>query len=158
MREWDERGGRPSFGHRAYWIEDVLDALDASEIAAYALAEGPDDGNEDEAEHEDDATRPRRYLVACELGLLDARASVDDRGNPVLASALVPWPEVRGARLTALTALDDAYRHATRWTGSLAWPVVRIEQPTESDALLELWRECLVRTQVPPPVEAGAGE
>lgn len=140
MRDWDERGGRPSFGHRAYWIEDILDSLDASEIASYALADGADDAGVDEP------SVPRRFLVACELGILDARAAADEAGNPVLASVLVPWADVHGVRLVAATELDDAFRHATTWSLSLAAPDVRIADPSEPDALLELVRECLIRT------------
>ncbi len=140
MRDWDERGGRPSFGHRAYWIEDILDSLDASEIASNALADGADDAGADEP------SVPRRFLVACELGILDARAAADEAGNPVLASVLVPWADVHGVRLVAATELDDAFRHATTWSLSLAAPDVRIADPSQPDALLELVRECLIRT------------
>jgi len=150
MRDWDDRGARPSFGHRAYWIEDVLDSLGASEIASYALAEGGGGG--------DDAAVPRRFLVACDLGILDARAAADEQGNPVLASALVPWSDVRGVRLSATTALDEAFRHATSWSLSVELPDIRVDDPEQPDALLELSRECLVRTQVPPPLTASSEE
>jgi hypothetical protein len=152
MRDWDEGGGQPAFGHRAYWIEDILDSLDAAEIASYALSEGDGSG--------DDASVPRRYLVACELGILDARADADEDDNPRLASALIPWSDVRGVRVSAVTSLDDAFRHATTWSGSLGLPSVRIDDPAKPDALLELWRECLVRTQTQtqPPLAASSDE
>lgn len=146
MRDWDDRGGRPSFGHRAYWIEDILDSLDASEIASYALADGADGVDGGEQVRGDEPSVPRRFLVACELGILDARAAADEVGNPVLASVLVPWPDVHGVRLVAATELDDAFRHATTWSLSLAAPDVRIADPSQPDALLELVRECLTRT------------
>jgi hypothetical protein len=150
MRDWDEQGARPSFGHRAYWVEDLLDALDTSEIASYALVDGP--------EGADDATTPRRFLVACELGLLDARAAADDANRPVLGSVLVPWSDVSGIRLSGVTNLDDAYRHATGWSVALDVPPVRIDAAEEPGALLELARECLIRTQVPPPLKASTGD
>jgi hypothetical protein len=150
MRDWDEQGGRPSFGHRAYWVEDLLDAIDASEIASYALTDaetGPDD-----------AASARRFLVACEVGLLDARAAADDAGRPVLGSVLIPWSDVSGIRLSGVTGLDDAYRHATEWSVAIDSPAVRIQAPDQPAALLELVRECLVRTQVPPPLKPSSGE
>jgi hypothetical protein len=147
MRRWDEGGGRPAFGHRAYWIEDILDSLDTSEIASYALADiGTGEWVSTPGAGADEASIPRRFLVACELGILDARASADDDGNPVLASVLLPWPDVHGVRLSTATALDDAFRHSTTWSVSLAAPDVRIADPDQPDALLELVRECLMRT------------
>ncbi|HEY3523535.1 MAG TPA: hypothetical protein VGK63_07500, partial [Candidatus Limnocylindrales bacterium] len=163
MRDWDERGTTPAFGHRGYWIEDVLDALGASEIASFALPEaGP--GSDGAAargpagERADDASAPRRFLVACELGLLDARAGVDDAGDPLLGASLVPWSDVRDIRLSSVTSLDDAYRHATSWSLTIGVPEVHLDDPEQSTALLELARECLIRTQAPPPVQATSGE
>jgi hypothetical protein len=151
MRQWDEGGGQPSFGHRAYWIEDVLDSLDASEIASYALADGGANGEGESTPGAgaDEASIPRRFLVACELGILDARAAADVDGNPALTSVLVPWADVHGIRLSPATGLDDAFRHATMWSLSLAAPDVRIADPDQPDALLELVRECLTRTNRP---------
>ena len=88
--------------------------------------------------------------MATELGLLDARFSPGGNGGGSLDSTMTPWTEVRGVLLTAETTLNDALRHRTRRRLTVANPAIEINEPADEDALIEFWRECVLRAGRPP--------
>ena len=155
MREWDALRLRPAFGHQGEWLANLLDRAASPEIAAYAVLDGAAAGSRAAAGSGADATpreQPRRFVVASHLGLLDGRF-VPDARQPLrsrLVTSLVPWSAVRGLELLSETTLDDAFRHRTTWHLRLAEPGIEIREPVSDTALIDLWRECLLRAATPP--------
>ncbi|HKG55859.1 MAG TPA: hypothetical protein VKA85_01280 [Candidatus Limnocylindrales bacterium] len=153
MRDWDEQGLVPAFGHQGEWLADILDRAGSPEIAAYAIDDGAAAAS---GEDERPADRARRFLVASELGLLDGRYEPPKRGREArLTTRLVVWRAVRGVNLETETTVDEALRHRTTWKLRLDDPEVVIAEPASDDAVIELWRECVLHA-APPPGEKPA--
>ena len=149
MRDWDERGFDPPFGQQGEWLSNVLDRAWSPEAASYAVdvdrvPPQRRGGGEQAGE------RPRRYLVASSLGLLDGRFVPDAAADARLATVLIPWSDVRGLELLSETTLDEAFRHRTTWRMRLAQPEMDIGDPPSDAALLEFWHECALRAGRPP--------
>jgi hypothetical protein len=149
MREWDSFGLTPGFGHQGEWLTNLLDRVASPEIAAYAVLEGRAQRS---AKQSLPSEQPRRFVVASQLGLLDGHFVPDTRqpSRSRLITTLVPWSSVRGLELLSETTLDDAFRHRTTWRLRLAQPAIEIATPVFDAALIDLWRECLLRAATPP--------
>jgi hypothetical protein len=149
MREWDALGLTPAFGHQGEWLTNLLDRAASPEIAAYAVLDGRTTTS---AGSDVPIEQPRRFVVASQLGLLDARfvPNVRQPRRSRLLTTLVPWSTVQGLELLSETALDDAFRHRTTWQLRIAQPAIDIAEPVSDAALLDLWRECLLRAATPP--------
>jgi len=149
--EWEERRLEPRFGHQGQWLMNDLDRLQAQAVAAFALLEEPSVDRHENADRAASDTPPgqpsrlaRRFLIATDLGLVDARFRPEpDVGT--LTHALIPWSGVQGVRLEATTTMDDALRHVTRWALSIDQPAMEIADPPDDEALIDLWRECIQR-------------
>ncbi|HKG18508.1 MAG TPA: hypothetical protein VKB00_02120 [Candidatus Limnocylindrales bacterium] len=144
--EWDESGLEPRFGHQRQWLKNDLDRLQTPAAAAFALLDRAPAGANDSAPSQ----LARRFLVATELGLLDASYRPEGGSVGRLASTVIPWPDVRGLRIEGTTVLDDAFRHVTRWSLVIEHPAVEITEPPDDEALIDLWRECVLRAGRPP--------
>lgn len=149
MREWDSLGLTPAFGHQGEWLTNLLDRAASPEIAAYAVLDG---GPKASVARLVPSEQPRRFVVASQLGLLDGRFVPDARQprRARLVTSLVPWSTVRGLELLSETTLDDAFRHRTTWHFRTAQPAIEIAEPVSDAALIDLWRECLLRAATPP--------
>ncbi len=122
---------QPPFGHQGQWLSDDLDRINSPIAAVFALRHnerGTATGDTSAAAASDQA---RRFVVATELGLLDARFSPGGNGGGSLDSTLTPWTEVRGVLLTAETTLNDALRHRTRRRLTVANPAIEINEPAD---------------------------
>jgi hypothetical protein len=149
MREWDSLGLAPAFGHQGEWLANLLDRAASPEIAAYAVLDGRSARS---AEGVVPSEQPRRFVVVSQLGLLDGRYVPDARQprRSRLVTALVPWSSVHGLELLSETTLDEAFRHRTTWHFRLAQPAIDVAEPVSDAALIDLWRECLLRAATPP--------
>ncbi|HEU4571737.1 MAG TPA: hypothetical protein VFR93_03555, partial [Candidatus Limnocylindrales bacterium] len=135
IRDWDEAGLAPAFGHEGHWMMELLDEMDLREIAAYCLP----------------AARGRRLLVATDLGLVDA--SVEDPPvGPDVEVELVPWPDVTEIRLVALVGLDDALRHVPTYSLRVGRPTIDVTEAPNDAAVLSFGRALVLRAGRPPQV------
>ena len=137
IRDWTEAGLEPLFGHEGEWLIELLERLEAGEAAAYALRERRA------------GKAGRRFLVAADLGLLDAWApDVGPGAGPrdeAVSAFLTAWRDVRGVRIDCDIAVDAALRHEFRWRLRIESPSVDEGGPAAEDALLELATECVRR-------------
>jgi hypothetical protein len=150
ISDWDERRLEPLFGHQGTWLTNDLDRLNSPIAAAFALVDEPPTESYSSIPP---SRRSRRFLVASELGLMDARYTPGSNDHGSLRSRLIPWPEVGGVALTGETTLDEALRHTTRWRLTIQHPALEIDDAPDDDALIEFWRECVLRAKRPPTQE-----
>jgi hypothetical protein len=140
VREWDEEGLRPSFGHEGDWLLEVLIGISATEAAAYCV----------------DTPEGRRLLVATDLALVDATAG-DEATTATERIRFIPWPEVTGAELEAEVSIDESARHVVAYTIRVAHPEIEILEPAgerrgDHRALIAFGRELLLRAGQPSTV------
>jgi len=135
IRDWDEQGLEPAFGHEGHWMMEMLESLDAGEIAAYCLR----------------APHGRRLLVATQLGLVDATAD-DSTPEPAVEVDVVAWPEVREIHLSAVIAPDEAMRHRPAYSLRVGHPTIDVPEAANADALLDFARSLVLRAARPPQV------
>jgi hypothetical protein len=140
MEDWDVAGREPLFGHQLDWLNEILEALGTQELAAYAMPVAPEERG------------GVRFLVATELGLLDATRTVDAEDRPVMTTELLPWSATRDVRLQVETVLGPGLRRVSRWRLSLGQPELEVATD-DAAALIDLWRECIVRSAQPPTIE-----
>jgi hypothetical protein len=133
VRDWEEQGIEPAFGHEGHWLLDVVEQVGAQEVAVYALQSGAG----------------RRLLVATDLGLVDAAVDEDPRRVPT-AIDLVPWPEVREVHLSCRIEVDGSLRHVPTYSLAVGHPTVEVAGAPAPQALLEFARTLLLRAHRPP--------
>ncbi len=152
--DWDRQGLEPGFGHQGAWLQNDMDRIDSPMAAAFALLDEPSAAAKRSDRSVSPSEQARRFLLATKLGLVDAHYAPDGDAPGPLSSRLIPWPDVRGVLLMGKTTLDDALRHVTRWRLTVEHPAVDIDEPPDDDALIEFWRECVLRAGRPPTEKA----
>lgn len=136
IRDWDQAQLKPAFGHEGHWLMELLEAIDAREIAAYCMHE----------------TLGRRLLVATDLGLVDVAARDPATTDRIIPLELVPWQDVQGVGLTGAITMDEALRHERHFALRVRRPQIEIADAPNSAALVSFARTLVLRAGRAPQV------
>ena len=136
IHDWHRHGLKPAFATVEQWITDQLGYLGAEDEACFAIELRPET---------DAKGLAIRILVASDKGLFDFTwerpEAIDDRR---LVGVHYRWDAVRGFRLTGETRVNpETLKHENpHWKLQMDIPEVVLEGAEESQALLDLWKEC----------------